>query len=140
MLIGKDGRYFSQIKFWVYGPQPDYPTTAVNISLNNSAGSAFTTVTPEELHNLILQLTQWEAELLVALPKLQEDAKRVQAAREAMDRTLNVLRAAGVTSEPEDMYDDTYEEPTPEELAAQQTLFEGMRQRFTQPPAQSQTG
>jgi len=91
-ICGKSGQLYSNLRLWVYGAVPEFPSVGIHISLSNGSGSAFTKVTADELHSLILDLQKWENELNLILPKLEAIAAAVSASRDQQDAMMNTIR------------------------------------------------
>lgn len=128
-FLGKRGQFYTTLRFWVYGATFEYPEVAVNISLSNGSGSAFTQITSEDLDNLILKLQEWKNDFLAIKPKLEADKNRIDEGWRAAQQQVNMLRTLGVQNSnqiPEEMEDESLSIP-PE-------VMEAIVKQYTQIP------
>jgi len=105
-FLGKSGKFFTVIRMWIYGATTEYPEVALHLSLSNGAGSAYSKITPQDLDNLISQLSEWRNQILGVMPKLETEA---QIVKDSQDKILAMQKLIRMSqSEQEELEDIEY--------------------------------
>jgi len=97
MILAERGNgKFSTFSLKLLGPNTDFPTVSVNITLGSGTGISFASLSPKEFAAFLTAITQWTNEFMGLVPNLERQADQLLSAKQIFDKQMAAIRAAAL--------------------------------------------
>lgn len=98
-LIGENGKFFTVVSVRILKPTIQFPETSINLSFSNGNAYCFSKVSPEDLDNLILTLSEWRDAIKNVVSQLEPLEKALIQQRDEAAKLGQMLEIARLNNQ-----------------------------------------